>query len=111
MTGGYDGGELYYKRVSKYSTSGWEVVLGDLNTARRSHGCGQYQVDSGDWVLIVTGGKDIQGTLSSTEISTDLGVSWRFAGALPSKMSRHKTVAHDNRVFLFGRYEADHHVT
>ena len=110
MTGGYDG-EFYYKRVSKYSTSGWEVDLGDLNAARRSHGCGRYQGDSGDWVLIVTGGKDSQDTLSSTEISTDLGVSWRFAGALPSELRSHKTVTQDNRVFLFGRYEAEDHVT
>ena len=98
------------RTVSKYSKSGWVEDLHRLLKARSSHACSQYKDERGGLVMLVTGGWSRE-AIDSTEISDDLGVSWRLAGALPSELRSHLTVTQDNRVFLFGRYEADHHVT
>merc|ERR550532_879621 len=58
----------YSSKVSRYSTTGWTNDLPDLNIARKYHACSFYTTDSGDNVLMVTGGSSASRSLASTEI-------------------------------------------
>merc|ERR1712154_456541 len=74
VTGGYDwtAPEPALNTVAKYSQSGLVDYLPSLNTRRYDHACSSFISDSGETVLLVTGGEHWPGgswiRLDSTEI-------------------------------------------
>jgi len=93
-------------KVSNYSTTGWKEDLpGDLNTARSYHACSFYATESGDKVLLVTGGRDTVGNdLSSTEIYRNKAWTVLPSAALPSPAFLLSAGNIDNTIFVFGGY-------
>merc|ERR1712241_146069 len=84
VTGGYDrdAPEEALNTVAKYSQSGLVDYLPSLNTRRYAHACSSFISDSGETVLLVTGGVHSPGgtitRLDSTEIlEVTPGRSWR----------------------------------
>jgi len=90
-------------KVSHYSTTGWTHDLDDLNIARAFHACSFYTTDSGDNVLLVTGGLSATyERLSTTEIYSNM--AWRVlpSAALPSPTSSLSAGKIDDTIFLIG---------
>jgi len=111
VTGGYDytAPEGALNTVAKYSQSGLVDYLPSLNTRRYNHACSSFISDSGDTVLMVTGGEHYPGgtftRLDSTEILVDIpGRSWRTltTARLPSPRSWLRAGTANNVVFVFG---------
>ena len=100
VTGGYDWRAT--RTVSKYSKSGWVEDLHSLMETRSSHACSQYKDERGGLVMLVTGGWSRE-TIDSTEISDDLGVSWRSVTSLPSNRKRLQAVPYNNKILIFGK--------
>ena len=90
------------RTVSKYSKSGWVEDLHSLMKARSSHACSQYKDERGGLVMLVTGGWSRE-AIDSTEISDDLGVSWRSVTSLPSRRKRIQAVPYNNKILIFGK--------
>ena len=95
------GGINLKNKVSKYSKTGLVADLAQLNEGRALHACSLFKADGGDQVLLVTGGYNTK-ALSSTEISTDLGASWKISASLPSAMFWLRAVTYGNSVLLLG---------
>jgi len=114
VTGGYDWDipEGALNTVAKYSQSGLVDYLPSLNQRRNDHACSSFISDSGDTVLLVTGGVHyplIEGRtrtmLDSTEILVDIpGRSWRTltTARLPSPRYGLRAGTANNVVFVFG---------
>jgi len=77
------GGEYRREAVSVYDDNGWVQDLPSLNRGRFWHACGHYTSDYGI-NLLVTGGFDVAGYRSSTELLTLGETTWRFGQDLPS---------------------------
>jgi len=114
VTGGYDydAPEEALKTVAKYSQSGLVDYLPSLNQRRFQHACSSFISDSGETVLMVTGGAHwLGGTktrLDSTEILVVTpGRSWRTltTARLPSPRDRLRAGTSNNVVFVFGGYD------
>jgi len=113
VTGGrdIDAPEYALNTVAKYSQSGLVDNLPSLNTRRYQHACSSFISDSGDTVLLVTGGVHFpRGTrirLDSTEILVSPGRSWRTltTARLPSPTSSLRAGTANNVVFVFGGYD------
>jgi len=95
--------------VAKYSQSGLVDYLPSLNQRRKNHACSSFISDSGDTVLMVTGGEHYPGgtftRLDSTEILVDIpGRSWRTltTARLPSPRYGLRAGTANNVVFVFG---------
>ena len=105
ITGGDDGNRAR-NTVSKYSKMGFVEDLAHLMEDRVHHACSHYKDDVGSQVLMVTGGiSSSMKTLSSTEISTDLGASWKSSVPLPSATFLLRAVNLENSILLFGTLE------
>jgi len=114
VTGGYDydAPEETLNTVAKYSQSGLVDYLPSLNTRRYQHACSSFISDSGETVLMVTGGGHWPGgtytRLDSTEIlELTPGRSWRTltTARLPSPRAGLRAGTADNVVFVFGGYD------
>ena len=95
--------------VSRYDSLGWVESLPRMMQFRNWHGCGSYQADSGETILLVAGGWDMTqlSFLSSVETLT-LGASvWNFAPALPREMSNIGAASLDNKVFMVGGFNRE----
>jgi len=111
VTGGhdYDAPEQALNTVAKYSQSGLVDYLRSLNTRRYGHACSSFISDSGETVLMVTGGTHYPGgaptELDSTEILVDIpGRSWRTltTARLPSPRYGLRAGIVNNVIYVFG---------
>merc|ERR1719507_524340 len=107
VTGGLDRSapEDALSTVAKYSRSGLVEYLPSLNTRRHSHACSSFISDSGETVLLVTGGGHVPVTmLDSTEILVTPGGSWRTltTARLPSPRFGLRAGIANNVVYVFG---------
>jgi len=114
VTGGWDynAPENALNTVAKYSQSGLVDYLPSLNQRRYDHACSSFISDSGETVLMVTGGLNYQGgtrtRLDSTEILVDIpGRSWRTltTARLPSPIWGLRAGTANNVVFVFGGWD------
>lgn len=116
VTGGVDtgatpGGEWKaLDTVANYSQSGQVEYLPSLNQKRFEHACSSYISNSGENVLLVTGGSVVGQSflestfLDSTEILESPGKSWKTleTARLPSPRSSLRAGTVNNIVFIFG---------
>jgi len=114
VTGGYDyaAPEDALNTVAKYSQSGLVDYLPSLNTRRHNHACSSFISDSGETVLMVTGGGQWSETytrLDSTEILVSPGRSWRTltTARLPSPRLGLRAGTANNVVYVFGGYDSN----
>lgn len=111
VTGGYDGPERALSTVANYSQSGLVEYLPSLNQRRLGHACSSFISDSGETVLLVTGGLHWPGgtftPLDSTEILVTPGGSWRTltTARLPSPRAGLQAGSANNVVYIFGGAE------
>jgi len=113
VTGGWDidAPESALNTVAKYSQSGLVDYLPSLNTRRNLHACSSFISDSGETVLMVTGGVRYPGgtriRLDSTEILVSPGRSWRTltTARLPSPRNGLRAGTANNVVLLFGGWD------
>jgi len=116
VTGGRDGSAPGYalSTVANYSQSGLVEYLPSLNTRRFSHACSSFISDSGETVLLVTGGGHEPGgaeiRLDSTEILDGPSRSWRTltTARLPSARWALQAGTVNNIVFIFGGDDGSH---
>jgi len=118
VTGGYarDAPDWALNTVAKYSQSGLVDYLPSLNQRRYAHACSSFISDSGETVLMVTGGGHISGGTSFTRLeSTEMlvvspGRSWRTltTARLPSPRYGLRAGTADNVVFVFGGYDGSY---
>jgi len=96
--------------VSRYDTAGWLEALPQMLQFRNWHGCGSYQTDTGETVLLVAGGWHMTDLtfLSSVETLTIGSSTWSFAPSLPRAMSNLKGASVDNKILMLGGYDRDH---
>merc|ERR1711902_368875 len=115
VTGGQDDDapEEALNTVAKYSQAGQVEYLPSLNTRRYGHACSSFISDSGETVLMVTGGAHGPGgtrtKLDSTEIlELTPGRSWRTltTARLPSPIWGLRAGTANNVVFVFGGTES-----
>merc|ERR1719500_30359 len=110
VTGGYGKISPGYAldTVAKYNQSGLVEYLPSLNQRRYYHACSSFKSDSGETVLLVTGGAYYQGgsytRLDSTEILECFGQSWKTLShaILPSPRRGLKAGTANNVVYIFG---------
>jgi len=93
--------------VAKYNQSGLVEYLPSLNQGRYNHACSSFISDSGETVLLVTGGLGGYTThtlLDSTEILVTPGHSWRTltTARLPSPTVGLRAGTANNVVYIFG---------
>lgn len=90
-------------QVSSYSTTGWTQDLPDLTIERQLHACSFYTTDSGEDVLMVTGGLTTGNKrLDSTEVFRNNAWSVLASAALPSPTSSLSAGKIDDTIFLLG---------
>jgi len=91
-------------KVSFYSTTGWTEDLPDLKIARSHHACSFYTTDSGDNVLMITGGKSTttDDGMASTEIYRNNVWSVLPSAVLPSPTYGLSAGKIDDTIFLLG---------
>ena len=95
--------------VSRYDSEGWVEALPRMEQFRNWHGCGSYQAESGQMILLVAGGWDMTqlSFVSSVETLTLGASSWNFAEPLPRKMSNLGSASMDNKIFMLGGYNRE----
>ena len=95
--------------VSRYDSLGWVESLPRMLEFRNWHGCGSYQAESGELILLVAGGWDMTqlSFLSSVETLTLGASAWNFAPALPRAMSNMAAASMDNKIFILGGYNRE----
>jgi len=99
VTGGHN--DLYKTRV--YGESGWIENLGNLNVARRNHGCGHYYNDDSQLVYLVACGNGETGYDSaSSEILVTGTSEWSLVGDLAFPRHNVKGISINNNIFLIG---------
>ena len=95
--------------VSRYDSEGWVESLPRMKQFRNWHGCGSYQAQSGQTILVVAGGWDITqlSFISSVETLILGASSWNFGSPLPRAMSDLVGASMDNKIFMLGGFNRE----
>jgi len=98
------GGLKHMKRVIEYDEAGKITPLPYLSPpGRRLHACSSYKDNSGDTVLLVTGGYTGTENTKTTEILLPKAPKWVFVGELPlSSVVGLSATNVDNIIYLIG---------
>ena len=99
--------------VSRYDSDGWVESLPRMMQFRNWHGCGSYQAESGELILLVAGGWDMTDLsfLSSVETLTLGASAWNFGPALPRELSNLVGATVDNKIFMLGGFNREQQAT
>ena len=100
-------GDIFFKDVERYNSSGLVETLPSLNTARKNHGCSKYYNSAGEKVYLVVGGygnyHDTWGTIDGTETLVEGRSAWTDQrGSLPVGLRHAPVLTMSNIPHYFG---------
>jgi len=90
-------------KASRYTSSGWQGNLPDLNEGRYHHGCAYFFNGNRKRVFLVAGGYD-SSYITSTELLAEGDNRWTLGPPLPNGRRSLQGVSLSNAVIMTGGY-------
>jgi len=97
------GGSYTLTKASRYTSSGWQGNLPDLNEGRYHHGCAYFFNGNRKRVFLVAGGYD-SSYITSTELLAEGDNRWTLGPPLPNGRRSLQGVSLSNAVIMTGGY-------